>query len=209
MRITILGAGNIGGTLGSIWATHGHKVVFGVRDPGSEKVLALLSRCGSNTKADVVEASLEGAETVLCALPGRIMMSVIPELGRMLNGKIVMDATNSMGTSPMNNLEVLRKYAPNSLLYRAFSNLGWENFADPMIGGEQIDLFYCGDSGPAQSTVDGLIAETGLRPIYIGGVGQADLIDALTRLWFSLAVQQGRGRRLAFKLMSTLAPSTL
>jgi hypothetical protein len=25
---------------------------------------------------------------------------------------------------------------------RAFSTLGWENFADPYLGGQQIDLFY-------------------------------------------------------------------
>ncbi|MBK8057399.1 MAG: NAD(P)-binding domain-containing protein [Gemmatimonadetes bacterium] len=33
MRIAVIGSGNVGGTLGRRWATLGHDVVFGVRDP--------------------------------------------------------------------------------------------------------------------------------------------------------------------------------
>jgi F420-dependent NADP oxidoreductase-like protein len=33
MRIAIIGAGNVGGTLGKMWAAKGHEVAFGVRSP--------------------------------------------------------------------------------------------------------------------------------------------------------------------------------
>ena len=33
MRIGIIGAGNVGGTLGSAWAKRGHEVAFGSRGP--------------------------------------------------------------------------------------------------------------------------------------------------------------------------------
>ena len=33
MKIGVLGAGNIGGTLGAKWASQQHEVFFGVRDP--------------------------------------------------------------------------------------------------------------------------------------------------------------------------------
>jgi len=33
MRIAVLGAGNVGGTLGRRWADAGHDVAFGVRRP--------------------------------------------------------------------------------------------------------------------------------------------------------------------------------
>jgi 8-hydroxy-5-deazaflavin:NADPH oxidoreductase len=33
MNIAIIGAGNVGGTLGGRWAHNGHKVTFGVRNP--------------------------------------------------------------------------------------------------------------------------------------------------------------------------------
>jgi predicted dinucleotide-binding enzyme len=42
MEIGVIGAGNVGGTLGRRWAQAGHAVVFGVRDPNDEKVRTLL-----------------------------------------------------------------------------------------------------------------------------------------------------------------------
>jgi predicted dinucleotide-binding enzyme len=35
MRIVVIGAGNIGRTLGAKWVTAGHEVVYGVRSPGA------------------------------------------------------------------------------------------------------------------------------------------------------------------------------
>jgi len=46
MRLGIIGAGNVGGSLGGLWASKGHEVIFGVRDPDSEKVKSLLGGCG-------------------------------------------------------------------------------------------------------------------------------------------------------------------
>jgi predicted dinucleotide-binding enzyme len=70
-----------------------------------------------------------------------------------------------------------------------------------MLDGQQVDLFYCGDTGEGATAVAQLISDIGLRPVYLGGVEQVDLVDALTRLWFALAFQQGKGRRLALKLL--------
>ena len=42
MRIAIIGAGNVGGGLGTGLAQAGHEVVFGVRHPDSEKTRAAL-----------------------------------------------------------------------------------------------------------------------------------------------------------------------
>ena len=42
MKIAILGTGGVGGTLGTRWAAAGYEVVFGSRQPESEKCLALL-----------------------------------------------------------------------------------------------------------------------------------------------------------------------
>jgi len=43
MKIAIIGIGNVGGTLGPAWVKAGHKVIYGVRDPNSEKVKTLLN----------------------------------------------------------------------------------------------------------------------------------------------------------------------
>ena len=204
MKITVIGAGSIGGTLGSKWAAQGHDVTFGVRDPEAEKVRALMAKLGGHANAAVVADCVEDAEVVLFAIPAGVMSSTVDRIGSELNSRILIDATNRVGEMQLHQLDLLRQAAPDSPLFRAFSNLGWENFAEPEINGEQIDLFYCGDSGSSQQVVDGLIAEIGLRPIYLGGVQQAGIVDTLTRLWFNLALQQGFGRHLAFKMMAEL-----
>lgn len=201
MKISVLGAGNIGGTLGGKWAAAGHEVVFGVRDPQAEKVQLLLAKAGNGATAVPILAAAAGADVVVFAVPGGVMGETVAVLGNQLNGKILIDTANLVGQTPMNSLGLLRQAAPTSPLFRAFSNLGWENFADPVIGGVQVDLFYCGDGGDGQTAVHTLIADIGLRPVYLGGLDQADLVDNLTRLWFVLALQRGHGRHLAFKLM--------
>ncbi len=201
MKISVLGAGNIGGTLGGKWAAAGHEVVFGVREPQAEKVQLLLAKAGNGATAVPVPAAAAGADVVVFAVPGGAMGETVAALGHELDGKILVDTANLVGQTPMNSLGLLRQAALTSALFRAFSNLGWENFADPVIGGVQVDLFYCGDGGDGQTAVHTLIADIGLRPVYLGGVDQADLVDSLTRLWFVLALQRGYGRHLAFKLM--------
>lgn len=201
MKIATIGTGNIGGTLGRQWAAAGHDIVFGARDPEAPKVRALLAEVGQGATAASVSAAVTQADAVLFAIPGRAMSETIAQLGDQLNGKILLDATNNVGGQPMHNLDALRQAAPDSPLFRAFSTLGWENFAEPVIDGQQVDLFYCGDAGAGETAVNQLIRDIGLRPIYLGGVEQVELIDAMTRLWFALAFQQGKGRRLAFRVL--------
>ncbi|HZD57058.1 MAG TPA: hypothetical protein VE136_10065, partial [Anaerolineales bacterium] len=76
-----------------------------------------------------------------------------------------------------------------------------ENFAEPIVGDTQADLFYCGVAGEAQHIVEKLISDVGMRPIYVGDLDQAPAVDALLGLWVTLAVKQGRGRHLAFKML--------
>ena len=44
MEISIIGAGDVGGTLGRIWARKGHQIMFGVRNLQSHNELVKL-RC--------------------------------------------------------------------------------------------------------------------------------------------------------------------
>jgi predicted dinucleotide-binding enzyme len=63
------------------------------------------------------------------------------------------------------------------------------------------DLFYAAEEGQAKDLAERLIADVGLRPVWLGGVEAFELVDSLTQLWFTLALRQGLGRRLAFKLL--------
>jgi hypothetical protein len=192
MNITIIGAGNIGKTLGEKWAQAGHRVTYGVRNPADPKHAGL--------NAVSVAEALAGAEVILLALPGAGVAEFAAQFCVSLAGKIVIDATNNPRSAVMNNLEPLQTAAPEAILVRAFSTLGWENFAKPQLGGQQIDLFYAGAES-ARPAAEQLIREIGLRPVCLGGLEAVPALDGLTRAWFALAFGQGKGRRVAFKLL--------
>ncbi len=203
MKIAVIGAGNIGGTLGRKWAAGGHEVVFGVRDPAAEKTRRLLSALEGSVQAVSPTTAPRGCDVVLLAVPGRAMVETVRLISPELRGKILIDATNDMTRDPMHSLDLLRAAAPDSPVYRAFSNLGWEVFAEPEFNGTASDLFFCGDGAQVQTAVENLIAAIGLRPVFIGGLDQADVIDGLTRLYFSLAMGQGHGRRVGLRMLKT------
>ena len=186
LRIAVIGAGNIGRTLGAKWAAVGHEVVYGVRSPGAPDTASV---------ADAVAR----AEVVALAIPGAAAKDVLASLGQALAGKVVIDATNDVeGTGKLHALDELADGAHPA---RAFNTLGWENFADPVIDGVTADLFYAAEEGRAKEVAHRLIADVGLRPVWLGGVEAFDLVDSLTRLWFQLAFQRKLGRRLAFKML--------
>jgi 8-hydroxy-5-deazaflavin:NADPH oxidoreductase len=196
MKMGIIGAGNIGGTLGQKWAFAGYEVRFGVRDPNDPEY-ADLHRVGSI--GDVC-AAVSFGEVVVLALPSGAVASFASTYAGVLAGKIIIDATNDFSRPVMNSLNVLAEVVPGARLVRAFNTLGWENFANPVIGGMQIDLFFCGDPS-VRSSIEELITAVGLNPVYIGGTESAALLDGITRLWVTLARGQGYGRRIAFKLL--------
>lgn len=71
--------------------------------------------------------------------------------------------------------------------------------ADPVFPDGRADMFFSGPEND-RTTVETIIEGVGLRPIYVGA-DQEELIDALFQLWVALAMKQGRGRRLALRLL--------
>ena len=186
MKIGIIGAGNIGATLGRKWAAAGHQLCYGVRDPQAEKYTGLKS---SGRLATAGEAAAFG-EVLVLAMPGAAVANFANEHASTLSGKLVIDATNNRSGPEMHSLGLLAEKAPAARLARAFSTLGWENFANPEQDGVQVDLFFCGDPA-ARGTCERLIAEIGLHPVYLGGVDAAAVLDGLTRAWFRAGLHPG------------------
>ena len=200
--IAIIGQGNVGSTLARKWASAGHALLLGTRDTTGQRPRALAAELGAAAKVAAVADAVRDAKVVVFAIPGAGMATTVPALAAGLEGKIVVDATNNVGAQPAHSVDLIAGAAPSAQVFRAFSTLGWENFADPVIGGVQADLFYAGPEGAADAVVAALIADVGLRPVRVGDRAQLDLLENLTSLWFTFVFQQGRSRHLAFKLIS-------
>jgi len=191
MRIAIIGTGFIGGILGRALARSGHEVTFGSRHPDDREVIG-----DTNAVVASVDDALAGAEVIVLALPGAAVPDLVAQHGTVLERRLVIDATNQMG-APVANC---RTALPASVRYvRAFNTLGGENMENPMFEDGPADLFF---SAPEtdRALTEAVIEGVGLRPIYVGE-NQERLIDALFELWIALAIRQGRGRRLALRLI--------
>lgn len=68
---------------------------------------------------------------------------------------------------------------------------------DPTFADGPADLFFSAPEADSSLT-EAVIQAVGLRPIYVGEDQEA-LIDALFLVWIALAIEQGRGRRLAMR----------
>ena len=203
LTIAVLGAGNIGGTLGRKWVAAGHQVAFGVNDPNGKHAQALRTELGDKmTIGSLADALNSNPDVVAMAIPGTAMDATIAQYAGLLDGRTIIDSANRMAGGPLNSFATFQQHTPRARIYRAFNTLGWENFADPKFDGVQADLFYCGTDGEARAAVEQLISDVGLRPMYLGGVEQVDIVDSVVRLWFALAVGQGKGRHLAFKVLT-------
>ena len=187
MKVAVIGAGKIGGTIGGKWQAAGHEVTYGLREPAKKE------------GAKSIDKALGEADVILLALPGNAVVDFVHEHEKKLDGKIIIDATNNFGAPSFNSWHELGKAVPNALLYRVFNSYGFDVYANPIVGGEQPDMFYAGPEKDA-SVVERLIEDVGLRPVRVGGMDAVDVIDGVLRLWFTLA--QSRGRRIAFKLIS-------
>src|SRR4051812_40208855 len=96
MRIAVIGAGNVGGTLGRRWAEAGHEVVFGIRHP--ERGAAAVKGGGAlPSKASVAspDEAVKSADAVVLATPWNAVPDAIKEVGS-LAGKVLLDATNPL-----------------------------------------------------------------------------------------------------------------
>ena len=184
-RIAVVGGGNIGGTIGAAWERAGHDVAYGSRTPEPPRTVAI---------AD----ALAGAEIVLLAVPGGAVPGVVAEYASALDGCVVIDATNDIGADSLHHPEAYA-LVPGARFVRAFNSVGYETFASPTFGGDTADLFWC---GPDDAGIDGLIADVGLRPVRVGGIDAAGVVDGVGRLWLTLVFREGHPRRLAFRMLT-------
>jgi predicted dinucleotide-binding enzyme len=190
MKISIIGTGFIGSTLGRALSGAGHQVTYGSRHADDE-----VAEGTSGNVLPIDEAMLE-ADVIILAIPGTAVADLVAEQGDAIATKLVIDASNQMGTAVAN----ARGHLPSSVRYaRAFNTLGGENMADPVFADGRADMFFSSPEGD-RPTVEEVIEGVGLRPVYVGEDQEA-LVDALFQLWIALAIKQGRGRRLAFRLL--------
>ena len=199
MRIGILGAGNVGATLGQLWARAGHVIHFGVRAP--KKITDLVTRLDARAGTP---AEAAGEDVLLLAVPWSATPQVLAAAGD-LRGKVLIDATNPLRAGltglalgpDTSAAEEIARLAPAARVVKAFNTIGMQTL---LRGTLVADGYLCGDDASAKELVSGLCVDAGLRPLDCGPLSAARMLEPLAWLWIHLAHRVGLGPNIAFHL---------
>jgi predicted dinucleotide-binding enzyme len=208
MRIGIIGAGNVGGTLGRAWAKNGHAIVFGVPNPRSPKMQQLLQATGGKAGAGSVAEAAAHGEVVVFATPWAATQDAVRQAGD-LTGKVIFDCTNPLKEDlsglavghTTSGAEQVAAWAASKRVVKIFNTTGFENMAQPSYAGTAITMFFAGDDAPAKKIAAQLAQEIGFDPVDAGPLANARLLEPMALLWIYLAIQGGQRTGIAYKLL--------
>jgi hypothetical protein len=203
MKIAIIGTGNVGGVLATKWAKAEHTIFLGVKDKDSFKNKELLSN--PHTSLHTVSEAVLNAEVVLLATPAKVAVEVAESLGD-TSEKIIIDAMNIvMNQGPVgyaNTTDAVLTHTNTKDVVKCFNTTGFNNMQNPMYGDTAIDMFVAGDSTKGKKIAIKLARDAGFAECYdIGGNDKFELMEQFARFWINLAVFQGLGREIGFKLL--------
>ena len=201
MKIAIIGTGNVGGALATAWAKAGHQILLGVRNTAEFKGEALLRN--PNTSVHAIGEAAQMADVILVATPPQFAESLAAAFGE-VSGKVIIDATNAVRTRPENYPTAYHAFAAltGAEVVKCFNTTGYENMLDPIYGGEGIDLFMAGNSETAKNTARQLALDAGFGSCMdFGKEDKVVLLEQFALAWINLAIMQGHGRNMAFKVV--------
>ncbi|MEQ8927229.1 MAG: NAD(P)-binding domain-containing protein [Fulvivirga sp.] len=203
MNIAIIGTGNVGGALATKWVKAGHTIYLGVQDTQNFRGKELLSNpaTSAHTVADAVNAS----EVILIATPAMAAIDVTKSLGD-TSGKVIIDAMNIiMGKGPAgytNTSEAILTNTATTDVVKCFNTTGYNNMENTEYQGVKIDMFVCGDSEKGKIVASQLAIDAGFGScIDVGGNDKFQLMEQFAWFWINLAMVQGHGREIAFKIL--------
>lgn len=210
MRITIVGAGNMGAGYGALWAATGHAVTYTyARSEDKLRAAAEATGHGAGYAVDPAAAAAD-ADVVVLAVGWAQLDDVLGRLGPQ-PGRLVVDAFTPLNADmsglavghTTSGAETLAARLPDARVVMALQN----TFADVVraprrtLAGQTPTMFFCGDDPEAKRTVAGLITDAGYEPVDAGPLAVARYLEPVCFFTVALAYQQGLGPHIGLKLL--------
>ncbi|MGB6176221.1 MAG: NAD(P)-binding domain-containing protein [Methylocella sp.] len=208
MNIGIVGSGNMGASMGRIWAAKGHKVLFSFCKD-QEKLLAVAAAAGPNAHAGTPVEAVAFGGLVLLSVPWTAVPEALKAAGN-FGGMTLFSCVNCLkpdfsglevGTSTSAAEEIV-KLAPGAKVVEAIPPMVQILAADSRrLDGQQISAFYCGNDPAGKASVASLLRDLDLDPVDAGPLTSARYIEPAGMLCVQLAYGMGLGAKLGMKLL--------
>lgn len=191
MKIGIIGAGRIGGTLGELWVKAGHQVLLSSRHPENLKDLA--DRLGPLARVGTPREAAAFGDVILISVP----YGALPQVGRdfadEMRGKIVLDPANPFPHRDGAMAEEARRkgtgvaspeYLPGVRLVRAFNTIPFSTLrSEAHRAGERVAVPLAADDQEALKIASRLVEDAGFEPVVVGPLARAKDFDVGTSVF--------------------------
>ena len=194
LKIGIVGAGHIGGTLASLWVKAGHEVLVSSRHP--DQLAGLVRTLGPRARAGTPREAVLFGDVVLVSVPYAALPQIGRDLRTELSGKIVLDTGNPYPERDGDMaLEARRKgtgvasaeFLPGVRLVRAFNAINYKSLqSEAHRAGEPIAIPLAGDDAQALAVASQLVKDAGFEPVVVGPLSKAKLFDVGSPVYVQL-----------------------
>lgn len=188
LKIGIIGAGRIGGTLAEHWAKAGHELFISSRHP--EQLKPLATRLGPKVRVGTPEQAAAFGDVLLISVP----YASLPQIGRdyaaQMRGKVVLETGNPFTARDGAMAEPARakgtgiasaEFLPGVRLVRVFSSVPHSAvLGEAHRNGERIGVPLAADDPAALTLAERLVRDAGFEPVLVGGLARARDFDVGT-----------------------------
>jgi 8-hydroxy-5-deazaflavin:NADPH oxidoreductase len=181
MRIGIIGAGHIGGTLAKRFVDVGHEVALS-NSRGPETLASLVDAVGERAQATTTADAARFGDVVVVAIPMGRYREVPTDA---VMGKVVIDANNyypqrdghfeELDSDRTTSSELLQAHLPGAHVVKAFNAIQWMRLRDegrPAGDPGRLAIPLSGDDEEAKRTVAELIDQLGFDPVDAGTLAE-------------------------------------
>jgi 8-hydroxy-5-deazaflavin:NADPH oxidoreductase len=199
MKIGIIGSGNMGRSLGILWAEQGHAVFFGARTAEKGKEVAVFA--GRGTQGGTNDEAAAFGEVLFYSARGVHPAEVLTST-EVLTGKIMIDPNNSVipaefAYEPITQslAEILAAQVPQAIVVKAFNTMAQEVFelAPEPLNSHRVSVFVASDDVIARQTVMQLAEAIGFVPIDSGALRNARLLETMADFIRFIIIGQQQG----------------
>ncbi|MEY4427562.1 MAG: hypothetical protein RLZZ182_251 [Pseudomonadota bacterium] len=203
MKVTVIGAGNMGSAFVRQLTGAGHEVRVTARDIAKASQLAAAH---PGAQAVPTAGAAQGADVVVLATAYADAVGALQAVGD-LHGKVVVDITNPLTADYMgltlghstSAAEEIAKAVPGAEIVKGFNTLFAQVLAEgaDLGQGRKASVFLASDSAPARQKVAELAQSLGFEVIDAGGLKNARYLEPLAGLNIYLGYGAGLGTAIA------------
>jgi predicted dinucleotide-binding enzyme len=187
VKIGIVGAGMIGGTVGRLWLRAGHQVRFGTRHP--EELQGVIQEAPTLASAGTAEDAAAFGDVVLLAVPLAAVPGLGPSIAPFVAGKVVLDASNpyperdgAVATEatahPGGCSAWVASHLAGAHVVKTFNTVYFRTLEEQAHRpGDGLGITLAGDDPEALATAAALVRDAGFAPVVVGALVEGRRVE--------------------------------